>query len=71
MLDALREFSLREGVGEFRSANRGGLSAGIPRQHQAQRTFNELDLIARFKIDVLLRTRQLAFLLRMPGWLRN
>ena len=67
VLDALREFSLREGKVNPEAQTVVDFQRAFLDNIRRNGRLNELDLIARFKIDVLLHTRQLAFLFKDAG----
>jgi heterodisulfide reductase subunit C len=67
VLDALREFSLREGKVSPAARTVVAFQRAFLDNIKRNGRLNELELIARFKLDVLLRTRQLRFLFKDAG----
>ncbi len=67
VLDALREFSLREGKVSPEAQTVVDFQRAFLDNIKRHGRLNELDLIARFKLNVLLHTRQLSFLFKDAG----
>jgi heterodisulfide reductase subunit C len=67
VLDALREFALREGKVSPEAQTVVAFQRAFLDNIRRNGRLNELELIARFKFDVLLRTRQLSFLFKDAG----
>ena len=67
VLDALREFSLREGKVSPEAQTVVAFQQAFLDNIKRNGRLNELELIARFKLAVLSHTRQLAFLFKDAG----